>query len=343
MTAYKQKEVAAFTLKNNHGMEVRITNFGARIVSMLVPDRDGRPTDVVLGFDRLEDYYPENHSSDFGAVIGRYANRIKNGRLTVDGMGYQLPQNNGPHCLHGGPDGWQYRVFDVVQASAQRLELALASPDGDNGFPGCVHASVTYTLQEDNTLQMDYRATADRTTVVNMTNHSYFNLNGDAATTVLNHRLAIDADRFLPIDETFVPQGIISPVEGTPMDFRSGKPVGEEMGGGDEQLRLGHGYDHCWLLNTRGSLEHPCARLESPATGIAMEVFTTAPGMQVYTGNFLDGMVQGKGGTAYRQHSAICLETQLYPDSPNHDWPESDAFLRPGEEYRSCTRIKFKI
>lgn len=338
---YQGKDVQVYVLRNSKGMIVKITNFGARIVSLVVSDREGRPTDVVLGFDQVEDYFPERHSSDFGAAIGRYANRIGGGRIVVDGQEVQLPQNNGPHCLHGGPLGWQYQVFDVVSATDSVLELGLISPDGDNGFPGEVKVGVTYTLQEDNSLRVDYQGTTDRTTVINMTNHSYFNLGGDATKSILDHVLTIDADHFMPIDETYLPEGMMEAVEGTPMDFRKGKTVGRDMDFDQEQLRRGNGYDHNWVLNTRGAMNRPCARLESPTTGIVMEVLTTAPGMQVYTGNFLDGTVKGKDGVTYGQRSAICLETQKYPDSPNHKWPESDGYLRPGEVFRSTTIFQF--
>ena len=322
-------------------MTATITNLGGRIVSLLVPDKNGVLRDVVLGFDHPEDYLPENHRSDFGAVIGSYANRLNNGQITIDDRMYQLPQNDGNHCLHGGPDGWQYRMFNVESVSERRLVLSLVSEDGDNGFPGNVCARVTYTLTDDNALEIEYEAVTDAPTVINMTNHSYFNLNGDASTDILNHLLTIDADRYTPVDDTLIPTGELASVEGTPMDFRHPKTIGHDINANFEQLRIGRGYDHNWVLNTKGDETRPCARLESPLTGITMEVFTTEPGMQVYTGNFLDGTVAGKGGVVYSQRSAVCLETQKFPDSPNQHWPESNAFLRPGETYRSKTRFHF--
>ena len=322
-------------------MTASITNFGGRIVSLWVPDKDGQQRDVVLGFDKLEDYLPENNRSDFGAVIGRYANRLNNGQITIDGRTYQLPQNDGANCLHGGPDGWQYRMFNVESVSYNRLVLSLVSEDGDSGFPGNVCVRVTYTLTDDNALNIEYEAVTDSPTVINMTNHSYFNLNGDASTDILNHLLSIDANRYTPIDESFIPTGELASVDDTPMDFRQAKTIGRNIAADFEQLRIGRGYDHNWVLNTQGDDSHPCARLESPMTGIAMEVFTTEPGMEVYTGNFLDGSVIGKNGIPYQQRSAICLETQKFPDSPNQHWPESNAFLRPGETYRSRTAFKF--
>lgn len=332
-----------YTLANKNGMEVRITNYGGRIVSLAVPDRAGRRQDVVLGFDDVEQYLRELNRTDFGAAIGRYANRLGYGRIVVAGRTYRLPQNNGEHCLHGGPDGWQYRHFDVVRHADDRLELSLVSPDGDSGFPGRVDVRMTYRLSDDNRLDIHYEAETDAPTVINMTNHSYFNLNGDGSTTILNHRLTIDADRFTPIDGTFLPVGTVLPVAGTPFDFRAGKSVGEEIGKDDDQLRNGMGYDHNWVLNAGGDDTAPCARLESPLTGIVMEVHTTEPGMQVYTGNFLDGTIVGKGGVAYGRHAAICLETQKFPDSPNNGWPESDASLEPGRPYRSHTAFVFSV
>lgn len=335
---YNGKSVALYRLQSDTGMEALITNFGARIVSIKVLDNKGVVRDVVQGFDNVEDYFPENHSSDFGAVIGRYANRLAGGSIVVDGIEYRLPQNNGPNCLHGGPTGWQYGVFDVVDASSQRLELLLLSPDGDNGFPGNVKASVVYTLVGDS-LRVDYRATSDRDTVINMTNHSYWNLNGDLGSFVLNHILQIDADRYTPIDDVSIPLGNHESVDGTPMDFRSPKTVGRDIDANFEQLRRGSGYDHNWVLNSPRSLERPAAILESPITGITLEVFTDAPGVQLYTGNFLDGVV-GKGGVRYQRRSAVCLETQQYPDSPNRNWPESTGRLSPDRPFKSTTIFK---
>lgn len=336
---YKGKLVSVCTLSNSEGVTVEITNFGARIISLVVPDGDGRRCDVVQGFDRIEDYFPENHLSDFGAVIGRYANRLAGGRIVVDGVGYQLLQNNGPNCLHGGPDGWQYAVFDVAECDGRRLQLSLVSPDGDNGFPGRVELRVTYTLGDDNCLRIDYYAFADRPTVLNLTNHSYWNLNGDQGSSILNHSLWIDADRYLPVDETLIPLGRYDSVAGTPLDFRTAKPIGRDIDADFEQLRIGCGYDHCWVLNAPRDLSRPAAVLRSPTTNIGLEVYTDMPGMQVYTGNFLDGVV-GKGGIGYGRRSAVCLETQQYPDSPNHSWPESSGRLVPEHPFESTTIFK---
>ena len=248
---YNGAPVALYTLTNSNGMEVCITNFGGRIVSIAVPDRDGTMRDVVLGFDNIQDYFPENNDSNFGAVIGRYGNRINQGRITIDGETYQLPQNNYGHCLHGGPDGWHYRVFNVEEADASHLKLSLTSPSGDAGFPGEVKAFVTYTLGDDNGLSLEYEATTDAPTVINLTNHSYFNLSGDpAGHAITDDELMIAASGFTPIDSTFMTSGEIAPVEGTPFDFRKPKLIGADIEADDEQLRNGHGYDHNWVLDT---------------------------------------------------------------------------------------------
>ena len=333
------KPVALYTLTNDAGTEVCITNFGGRVVSILVPDRDGAMRDVVLGFDNIDDY--RTIPSDFGAAIGRYANRIGQGRFELDGTAYQLPRNNYGHCLHGGPDGWQYRVYDVAEATPSSLTLVLLSPDGDAGFPGSVTARVKYTLTGDNALQIDYEAETDAPTIVNMTNHTYFCLSGDPAAGSLDDVLQIAASHYTPVDSTFMTTGEIVPVEGTPMDFRTPKRVGEEIDDfAFEQLRNGRGYGHNWVLDTAGDATRRVARLYSPASGIGVEVYTNEPGIQVYAGNFLDGTVKGKGGVAYPARASVCLETQHYPDTPNKpQWPS--AVLRPGERYTSHCTFRF--
>ena len=333
------KPVALYTLTNDAGTEVCITNFGGRVVSILVPDRDGAMRDVVLGFDNIDDY--RTIPSDFGAAIGRYANRIGQGRFELDGTAYQLPRNNYGHCLHGGPDGWQYRVYDVAEATPSSLTLVLLSPDGDAGFPGSVTARVKYTLTGDNALQIYYEAETDAPTIVNMTNHTYFCLSGDPAAGSLDDVLQIAASHYTPVDSTFMTTGEIVPVEGTPMDFRTPKRVGEEIDDfAFEQLRNGRGYDHNWVLDTAGDATRRAARLYSPASGIGVEVYTNEPGIQVYAGNFLDGTVRGKGGVAYPARASVCLETQHYPDTPNKpQWPS--AVLRPGERYTSHCTFRF--
>ncbi|MDO5321277.1 MAG: aldose epimerase family protein [Bacteroidia bacterium] len=333
-----------FTLKNDAGMEVTVTNFGGRITAILVPDRDGVMRDVVLGFDKVEDYYPENNESDFGASIGRYANRIQNGRFTLDGVEYDLPKNNFGHCLHGGPTGWQYQPYKVVEADETHIKLEMDSPDGDNNFPGNVTAFVTYTLTQDNKIDIAYEATTDAPTIINMTNHSYFNLSGDPANhSVCEDKLFVNASYYTPVDNTYMTTGEILPVAGTPMDFTSPKKVGAEIGNFDfEQLKNGNGYDHNWVLDTAGDINLVAARFACPQTGIKLEVFTDEPGIQVYSGNFLDGTVTGKGGVVYNQHAGLCLETQHYPDSPNKaDWPS--VVLRPGETYTSHCIFAFSV
>lgn len=333
------KRTGLYTLTNDSGMEVSITNFGGRVVSVMVPDRSGTLRDVVLGFDNIDDY--RTIPSDFGAAIGRYANRIGQGRFVLDGDTIQLPQNNYGHCLHGGPNGWQYRVYDVIEATPRSLTLEIVSPDGDANFPGSVTARVNYTLTDDNALEIAYEATADAPTIINMTNHSYFCLSGDPAKGSLDDVLWIDADGYTPVDSTFMTTGEIAQVEGTPMDFRTPVRVGDRIDDFDfEQLRNGHGYDHNWVLNTAGDLSRCAARLTSPQSGITLEVYTDEPGIQVYAGNFLDGTVTGKGDVAYPPRASVCLETQHYPDTPNKpQWPS--AVLRPGEKYTSHCTFRF--
>lgn len=329
------KPTALYILSNKAGMEVCITNFGGRIVSIMVPDRNGDFKDVVLGFDKVSDYFPENNESDFGAAIGRYANRINQGKITIDGTEYQLPQNNFGHCLHGGPMGWQYQVYTVVESDASHLKLKMDSPDGDQQFPGAVTAFVTYTLTEDNKIDIRYDATSDAPTVINMTNHTYFNLAGDpAGHSVCDDEMVINADFFTPVDNTYMTTGEIVPVEGTPFDFRRAKKIGRDIDAEDEQIRNGNGYDHNWVLNSKGDDTVFAVEVYSPASGIVLTEFTNEPGVQVYSGNFLDGTVTGKGGVVYKQRVGLCLESQKYPDTPNKpDWPS--AFLRPGENYHS--------
>ena len=330
-----------YTLKNANGMEVCITPFGGRIVSVMVPDREGELRDVVLGFDKISDY--QTIPTDFGASIGRYANRIGQGKFTLDGVEYQLPQNNFGHCLHGGPNGWQYSLYSVKEATENKVVLTLSSPDGEEQFPGNVEAQVTYTLTADNAIAIDYEATTDAPTVINMTNHSYFNLTGDPTQTILDHELMINADAFTPVDDTYMTTGEIAPVAGTPMDFTTAKVVGKEIDNFDYiQLKNGNGYDHNWVLNTAGNKEEAAVVLYAPTTGIELTVYTSEPGIQVYTGNFLDGTVTGKKGIVYNQRVGICLETQKYPDTPNKpEWPS--AVLRPGEKYTSHCTFKFGV
>lgn len=334
------KQTGLFTLTNKSGMEVCITNFGGRIVSVMVPDREGQMRDVVLGFDSIQDYI--KYPTDFGATIGRYANRINHGHLAIDGVEYQLPCNNFGHCLHGGPRGFQYQVFDARQTGPQQLELSYLAKDGEEGFPGNLSCKVVFTLTDDNAIDIRYTAETDRPTVVNMTNHSYFNLEGNPAHNNSGYLLTLNADNYTPVDSTFMTTGEILPVEGTPMDFRQPTAIGARIDDDFDQLKNGLGYDHNWVLNTKGDVSQVCATLESPESGIVLDVYTNEPGIQVYAGNFLDGTLTGKKGIVYGHRASVCLETQKYPDTPNKpEWPS--ALLNPGEQYNSHCIFKFSV
>ena len=342
------KKTALFTLKNSNGMEVCITNFGARVVSLVVPDKDGKPTDVVLGYDNIAQYADiENSPSDFGSSVGRYANRINQGKITVEGKEYQLPQNNFGHCLHGGPTGWMYQVYDAEQVNDSTLKMTIVSPDGDNNFPGTVTATTTYTLLSNNTLDIVWEATTDKETIINQTNHSYFNLNGDPSKPGMNMVLYVNADNYTPADATYMTTGEIAPVEGTPMDFRKAHAIEETIVDTTfQQIKNASGYDHNWCLNTykdgKGDDTQVCASLYSPVTGIFLEMFTNEPGVQVYTGNFQGTGISCKHGIKYPKQVSVCLESQKYPDSPNKkDWPQP--YLKPGEKYYSHCAYKFSI
>ena len=344
----KGKRTHLYTLSNSKGMEVCLTNFGARIVSIMVPDRRGTLRDVVLGYDNIAQYADYQHfGSDFGAAIGRYANRINQGRIVVDGKTVQLPRNNYGHCLHGGFTGWQYQVYDGKQLNDSTVEMSLVSPDGDNGFPGTVRATVRYTLTADNAIDIRYEATTDKKTVINMTNHSYFNLNGNPSQHCENQLLYINADRYTPADTTYMPTGQMLKVAGTPMDFRKPTPLSKDINNQRFAMtRNAHGFDHNWCLNTwhNGQPDEStvAASLYSPKTGIMLQVFTNEPGIQVYTGNFLDASFAGKHGYRYPKHSAVCMETQHYPDSPNHpEWP--NVWLETGKKYSSHCIYKFSV
>lgn len=341
ISEYDGQPTALYTLKNSNGMEVCITNFGGRIVSIMVPDRNGDFKDIVLGFDSVQAYFPQNNLSDFGAAIGRYANRINQGKIVIDGDTIQLPKNNFGHCLHGGPSGWQYKVYTASQANDSTLTLTLDSPDGDNNFPGNVKAEVTYTLTADNSIDIAYKATTDKPTYINMTNHSYFNLNGDPTQPITNNILTVNASRYTPVDATYMTTGEILDVADTPMDFKNAKEVGAQIDEVDfEQIKFGNGYDHNWVLDTAGDDTQVAATLFSPTTGIKLEVLTNEPGIQVYSGNFLDGKATGKHGISYQKRAGICLETQKYPDTPNKpEWPS--ALLSPGETYNSHCIFRF--
>ena len=330
-----------YILNNENGIEVAITNYGGRIVSVMVPDKDGNFKDVVLGFDNIDDYTATDNN--FGATIGRYGNRIAHGKLIIDGVEYELPQNNFGHTLHGGPNGFDKKVFNADQPDNKTLVLTNLSEDGEAGFPGNLNVKVTMTLTDDNSIDIQYEAVTDKKTVVNLTNHSYFNLSGDSNNSVLDNVLVINADSFTPVDDSFMTTGEILTVKGTPMDFTTPTTIGERIDDYEyDQLKFGDGYDHNWVLNTEGDISQIAATVYSPATGIQLEVYTDEPGMQVYTGNFLDGTDTGKYGAVYNKRNAICLETQKYPDSPNKpDWPST--LLLPGETYTSRCIYKFAV
>lgn len=332
------KKTGLYVLRNKNNMEVCVTNYGGRIVSIMVPDSDGKMRDVVLGFESIQDYL--KYPSDYGASIGRYANRIKNGCFILDSVTYQLPQNNFGHCLHGGTKGFQYVVFDVVSYTDNEIKLSYLSKDMEEGFPGNLLCSVNMKLTDDNAIEIHYEADTDKTTVVNMTNHSYFNLDGNLERGNGDYILMVNADSYTPIDSTFMTTGEILTVENTPFDFREPAIIGNRLMVENEQLYNGKGIDHNWVLNTKGNINVPCASLESAESGIKLEVFTDEPGLQVYTGNFLDGSQTGKKGMKHKFRASVCLETQKYPDTPNKpEWPS--CVLRRGEKYVSNTIFKF--
>ncbi|MCU1275965.1 MAG: aldose 1-epimerase [Bryobacterales bacterium] len=335
--------VDLYTLTNGHGMEVAITNYGGIVVSVKTPDRNGKLADVVLGFDNFEGYLQT--MPYFGALIGRYGNRIANGRFTLDAREYHLAQNNGPNALHGGLRGFDKRIWSAKEIRAKdapALELSYLSKDGEEGYPGNLSATVTYSLTPKNELKIDYAATTDKDTVVNLTNHSYFNLAGEGQGNVLPHVVMINADRFTPVDSTLIPTGELKSVEGTPFDFRKPTPIGARINDKNQQLQFGKGYDHNFVLNGDGGGLKLAARVTDPSSGRVMEVLTTQPGLQFYTGNFLDGTVRGKGGVAYGQRSAFCMETQHFPDSPNHPAFPSTV-LKPGQRYQTTTVYRFAV
>ena len=336
------KETNLCRLTNESGVEVTVLNYGAKIVSIMVPDRNGILTDVVAGHSSINDYLASSEPY-FGAVCGRYGNRIAQGRFMIDGVMYdKLAINNGPNNLHGGLKGFNAVVWDMHQIDNQKVELKYTSSDGEEGFPGNLETTVTYRLTDDNELVITYRAITDKPTVVNLTNHSYFNLSGASDPSIGDHLLTIHADYYLPTDSTAIPYGPKEKVEGAPMDFRTPHEVGERINDDFEQLRFGKGYDHTYVFNKEAGELSFCARCVSPKTGIIMDTYTTEPGVQLYTGNWLSGNLTGKNGRRYPCRSALCLETQHFPDSPNK--PEYPATtLRPGEVFKSETVYKFSI
>ncbi len=328
-------------LTNKRGAELTITNYGAKIVSLMVPDRSGKLTDVVTGHNSIEEYLVSEEPY-FGAICGRYGNRIAKGKFVLDGTVYdKLAINNGPNSLHGGLKGFNAVVWDLKQIDEQTVELKYTSADGEEGFPGQLETTVTYHFSDDNEVVIMYNAVTDKPTVLNLTNHSYFNLSGAGDPSIGDHLLTINADYYLPTDETAIPYGPKEKVEGTPMDFRTPYEVGARIDEDFEALNFGKGYDHTYILNKKEENELSfCARCVSPKTGIVMETYTTQPGVQLYTGNWMSGNFKGKNGQRYPARAALCLETQHYPDSPNKpEYPTT--VLRPGEVFQSKTIYKF--
>ncbi len=336
------RDVDLYTLTNKKGMEVAITNFGGIIVALKAPDRNGKSDDVVLGYDSLDGYL--TNKAFFGALIGRYGNRIAHGKFTLNGAAYTLPKNDGDNTLHGGPEGFNKRLWtakDVSGVKGQALELTYLSKDGEEGFPGNLSAQVVYTLTDQNELTIAYSATTDKETVVNLTNHSYFNLAGQGTGDILGHQLMIRGDHITAVDDTLIPTGELRPVKGTPFDFTKATAIGARINQDDPQIKVGKGYDHNWVLNSHGS-HSPVLAAEAyePNSGRVLQVLTVEPGVQFYSGNFLDGTITGKGNRVYKHRYGFCLETQHFPDSPNH--PKFPATtLKPGQTYSTTTVFKF--
>jgi aldose 1-epimerase len=330
--------ISAYTLTNKNGLEARIITYGGTLVSLKTPDRNGKMADVVLGMDTVDAY--RKNTWYFGALIGRYGNRIGGARFKLEGVEYKLDMNNGKNSLHGGANGFDKRVWTARELTDGGLELTYKSKDGEEGYPGNLTAVVVYHLTDANELRIDYSATTDKPTVVNLTNHSYFNLKGAGSGDILGHLMTLNADRYTPVDAGLIPTGELRPVAGTPFDFRKPVAIGARIGQSDEQLKLGQGYDHNFVLNRTGAGLSLAARVEEPNSGRVMEVSTTEIGIQFYSGNFLDDTAKGKGGLVYHLRNGFCLETQHYPDSPNKPaFPSTE--LKPGQKYQSTTVYRF--
>jgi aldose 1-epimerase len=332
------QEIYKYTLVNANGMTADIINYGAIVTSLKVPGRDGNVEDVIFGFDNLEDYEKDN--SFQGAIVGRYGNRIAAGKFSLDGKDYQLSVNSGENHLHGGFKGFYKAVWKSEQLKPHSLRLELESPDGDEGYPGNIKVIVTYTISPNNELLIEYSGTTDAPTILNPTNHCYFNLTGNPENSILDHELTIDADKFTPVDNKLIPTGELQDVTGTPMDFRTPAVIGNKIGEKFEQLDLGYGFDHNWVLNNYSKEVRIVASLYEPESGRKMDILTDQPGLQFYSGNFLDGTMKGKGGKSYAYRTALCLETQAFPDTPNK--PEfPSVVLRPGEAYTHTAIYRF--
>lgn len=335
------QQVKLFTLVNGNGMGMKVTNYGARVIALCVPDQNGKPVDVVLGHDKISDYI-DLPQSYYGAAIGRYGNRICNAKFTLDSVEYQLAANNGKNALHGGKKGFCDVVWTVKEATPSKIVFTYLSADGEEGYPGNLNVTMTYELTADNAFRIDYAATTDKATVCNLTHHSFFNLSGEGEATINDHVLTINADAITPVDSTLIPTGEIAPVANTPFDFNTPTAIGDRLNSDDLQLKYGGGYDHNWVLNRSGEGVVLAASVYSPVTKIQMDVLTDQPGLQFYAGNFLDGTYIGKQGKAYPYRSALCLESQHYPDSPNQpSFPTTT--LLPGENYNHVCIYKFSV
>ena len=336
-------KIKLYTFTNKSGIKIKITNYGAIVTALLVPDRNGKLGDITLGYDSVEGYINAVDKPYFGAIVGRYGNRIANGEFTIDGETYSLATNNGPNHLHGGVIGFDKVVWDAKLVGGEGwsgLELSYLAKDKEEGYPGNLSIKVTYKLTDDNELIVDYLATTDKATPVNLTQHSYFNLKGEGQGDILDHELMINATKYTPIDSTSIPTGELEAVSGTPFDFTKAKAIGRDIGQKNEQLEFGMGFDHNFVLDRNGDDLSLAARVHEPTTGRVMEIRTTEPGIQFYCGNFLDGRLKGKSGQPYVHRGGFCLETQHYPDSPNQlNFPST--ILKPGEEYRTTTVFKF--
>jgi aldose 1-epimerase len=332
--------VSLYTLSNGKGMIMKAMNYGGIVVSLIVPDRNGKPVDVILGFDSLSDY--QQHNPFFGALVGRYGNRIAKGKFSLDGKEYDLVKNNNGNHLHGGTIGFDkvfWKIEEVPASDGVAIRLSYLSKDMEEGYPGNLQVEVTYTLTTDNTVKFDYKATSDKKTIVNLTQHTYFNFNGGKGD-ILSHEVSLNADHFLPVDGTLIPTGELRAVEDTPFDFRTPFAIGERIGEKNQQLEYAGGYDHCWVLNGQGM--KPAAVVYDSLSGIEMTVETTEPGIQFYTGNFLDGTLKGKNDVVYRKRTGFCLETEHFPDSPNHSQFPS-VVLSPGDTYATHTTYHFEV
>ncbi|MDT0644061.1 aldose epimerase family protein [Zunongwangia sp. F363] len=333
------EKIEMYTLSNSNGMEVQIITYGGRITKLTAPDLNNNYQDVVLGFDSIGQYLEENPY--FGAIIGRYGNRIAGGKFSLDGEEYTLPQNNGENTLHGGDKGFDKVIWKATPLEGKNaLKLSYTSKDMEQGFPGQLETTVTYELKDDNSLNVEYKATTDKKTIVNLTQHSYFNLSGDFSKDILDHKVEINADEFIPVNENLIPTGEIRDVQGTPFDFREAQAIGKNIEAENEQILRGNGYDHCWVLNEQDSGVRYAASAYDPDSGRYLEVYTDEPGMQFYTANFLNGTLPAKGGGTYGKRTGFCFETQHYPDTPNQEGFPT-VVLEPGETYTSNTSFRF--